>query len=395
MSPFDFHILAWPATAIFGSTLFISFWATKQVQPSIFFAFFKSGLFLLYFGVFFDGTFTFLDDWSYLEGGLLIAEENIGFSSLMHNLDFLFFIAGGDHFIYYLHNAYAIRIFGIGYYAPVALNIILTLFIAFLGMILSAQEFGFSKKSSRLLFFFLLAHPSVLAWSTVANLKDILVLLLHLIALLAASLFFRKRYFWAIILAIPCVAAFLFLRFYVPALFAFAIIMTLILTRRQIAKNALIALVLVFGSVFYLVGTGQISHSIYVLKSEFGNPVYGIIRFFFTPIPFNTESSYAFLDFPALIHWALFPFAVVGAAIIYRMKTPFSKFFLIYIVVFVVLFAVVVELQGPRHRVQLDFAIALLQFIGLSLFFKQMVVFGSHGIAKRSKVVPSKVFCTG
>ena len=69
MNPFDLDILIWPAAAIFFITLIISFQFTKWPMFSIFVAFVKTGIFLGYFNFIFDGTYTFLDDWNYLEGG--------------------------------------------------------------------------------------------------------------------------------------------------------------------------------------------------------------------------------------------------------------------------------------------------------------------------------------
>ena len=77
------------------------------------------------------------------------------------------------------------------------------------------------------------------------------------------------------------------------------------------------------------------------------------------------QPAYAFLDVPAAIHWILMPFAVFGAYKIYQLGTPFSRFFLIYFATFAAIYSIFGELQGPRHRVQLDFAWAVFQFAGL------------------------------
>ncbi len=88
-----------------------------------------------------------------------------------------------------------------------------------------------------------------------------------------------------------------------------------------------------------------------------------------TPIPFNTQEAYNFLNIPALFHWLSMPFILNGIFYIYRVKTGFSRFFIIYLSLFMLLYGVYEELQGPRHRVQLDYAFALLQFFGFYLFF--------------------------
>ena len=162
--------------------------------------------------------------------GCQIVHEKIGFSNLIENWDLLLFVGRGEHFVYYLQNAYAIRLFGDGYYAPVALNVIITLLVAYFGKALSVQEFAFSEKSSRLLFFFLLVHPDIISWSTLVNGKDVSVLLLHVTLLFSISLLFRGRYFRSLVFAVPSVAILFFLRFYVPLVFEF------IVTGKQIGR---------------------------------------------------------------------------------------------------------------------------------------------------------------
>ncbi len=366
MHPFDLELLLTPGLIIFVASLIVAFIVTQSLVFSLSTGLIKAGLFTIYFGVFFDGTFTFLDDWSYLEGGQELIAYNVGITNLANNWDVALRIGSGEHFVYYLYNSYAIRLFGDGYYAPVALNILLTLLIAWFGTCLAAREFGITDRINKVFFAFLLFHPDILAWSNIMNGKDVFVLLLHLLLLLSFSLFFQSRLVPAIALAVPVSALLFFLRFYVPILFAGALVTSLLFVGRDKNRALFIFIggVLVTLALGWLGGAG-LEYALAAIQENFVNPLYGLIHFALTPIPFNTEESYAFLNLPALIHWLLFPFACWGVIVLYRMGTPFSRFFLCYLIFFVVLYAVYGELQGPRHRVQLDYAWAVMQFIGL------------------------------
>lgn len=370
MHPFDLELLLKPGLLIFIATLWVAFHVTRSVVFSLSAAFIKAGIFFVYFGVLFDGTFTFLDDWSYVDGGVKLVEEGIGLSNLAKNWDFVLMTGGGDHFLYYLYNTYAFRFFGVGYYAPVALNIVLTVLIAWFGSIVGAREFGFTGQWKKLFFMFLLFHPDILAWSNVMNAKDILVLLLHVLLLLSASLFFQGRNKSAIAIAVPVVTILLFLRFYVPLLFAGALVLHQLLAVKHrhhfywfIGGTSLLVI-----AALSMVGN-MITYAWESLQENLGNPIFGFVRMALTPIPFNTELNYSFLDIPALLHWMLMPMVVYGVVLLMRReKSHFTRFFFLYLVAFLGLYSIYGELQGPRHRVQLDFAWAVLQFVGIKQY---------------------------
>jgi hypothetical protein len=370
MHPFDLELLLKPGLLIFTATLWVAFLVTRSSVFSLSAALIKAGIFLVYFGVLFDGTFTFLDDWVYVNGGVEVVAEGIGLSNLDENWDFVLMTGGGKHFIYYLYNAYAFRFFGVGYYAPVALNIVLTILISWFGAIVGAREFGFTGQWKKLFFMFLLFHPDILAWSNVMNGKDTLVLLLHVLLLLSASMFFRGRKLAALAIAAPVVILLFFLRFYVPAIFATVLVVHQLLAVRRrhdlywLLGGASILFVAIYSTVAQLSNFALLG-----FQENLVNPVFGFVRMALTPIPFNTEVTYGFLDIPALLHWMLMPMVVYGVVLLMRReKHPFTRFFLIYLVAFMGFYSIYGELQGPRHRVQLDFALAALQFIGIKQY---------------------------
>jgi len=245
---FSFGLLIIPGLVIFFATLFIAFEVTRTVSFSIVAAILKAGVFVLYFGLLFDGTFTFSDDWDYLDMANDMYDQDLGIADVIDNEDALQSISSGEHYGYPLYNVYAIKFFGNGYYAPVALNIILTLFIAWVGANLAAIEFGFTGAWRKIFFAFLLFHPDIFAWSNIMNGKDTLILLLHILLLYAASMFFRKRIYFSVALAFIVCSMLSALRFYVPLLFgaAFGASLLLITTRNysNILKFAVAGLVL-------------------------------------------------------------------------------------------------------------------------------------------------------
>lgn len=375
VSSFDLYTLLWPAIAIFMLCLVVTYKATKWPAIAIFAAFVKTLFFVTYFGWLFDGTFTFLDDWKYLKGGEMLLNTGVGVSNIADNWALLLSIGGGKHVLYYLYNTYAFRLFGVGYYAPVALNIILTIMIAFLGARLATQEFGLSYKQGKLFYLFLLFQPDILAWSNIMNGKDILILLLHVLLLQAVALLYRKRLLYAFLVGVPIVMILAFLRFYVPILFVVALLLSTVLSGRIRIKDRILYLLLgsiLTGVILSWIGQEGLQFATSRIQAHFVNPFYGFLRMLLTPIPFNTAPSYAFLDIPALFHWLLVPFVILGVYSLRKRQGVFIGFFLVYVFVFISLYAVFGELQGPRHRIQLDYAFAILQFIGLMVFAQSM-----------------------
>ena len=365
MNPFDLGILLWPASAIFICTLAACLLFTKSPLLSITASFTKAGIYIFYFGFAFDGTYTFNDDWEYIDGAQELLANNIGITNLADNWEFVMATANSRHAVYYLHNLFAFYLFGEGYFAPVALNVLLTLIIAYYGAKLALVEFKMGKSISKLFFLFLLFHPDILAWSSIANLKDVLVLSLHVLLMIAISHYLRGERLKSLWFAVPVIFVLFFLRFYVPLLFAIALVVGILLVDQRgrigylLVSFGLALLALVW------IGDSGLQYSLSRLNESFVNPLYGFIRFTLTPIPFHTEDAYAFLDIPALFHWAMIPFVLVGLIVILRMKTRFTRVFVMYLFVFIALYSAYDQLQGPRHRVQLDYAFALLQFIGV------------------------------
>lgn len=389
MSSFNLDTLAVPFLVILLFTLFVSVKITNKPVLSIVIALIKAGIFVFYFGWIFDGTFTVLDDWTYVDVGRELLRRDIGVTNLSDNWQYLLMIGGGDHFVYYLYNTYAFRLFGAEYFAPVALNVMATVITAGIGARLAATEFSVKGMELRIFYVFLLLHPDILAWSNVINGKDILILLFHVLMLFSVSCYLRGRILTAISVAIPATLVLFFLRFYVPVMFAAALAFSVLAARRGVWKRIrylMVSLLLILAMLLWT-GSAGVQYVVDQLRGAMVNPVFGFIRMLLTPVPFNTEDAYAFLNLSASIHWVLIPFALLGVVVVWRQGSSFSRVFIAYVLLFMGLYAVYGELQGPRHRVQLDYAWAVFQFLGIVQFLK--TVLAPHRQSRQTDVILS------
>jgi hypothetical protein len=176
MHPFNLEDLLLPANCIAISIFLITFLAIRNFPLAIVAALIKSGSFIIYFNLYFDGTFTFLDDWTYLERGRILFHQDITIFNLAERWEYVKMIAQGSHVLYYLYNCFSMNLFGDFYFSPVAINLILTGVIAAIGKKVFASHISLTAIQEKIFYFYVLLHPDILAWSTVANLKDILIL---------------------------------------------------------------------------------------------------------------------------------------------------------------------------------------------------------------------------
>lgn len=366
LHPFPLADLAVPTLAILIAGFGLAYAFTRRPVLSGVVAAVKSGLFLLYFGAFFDGTYTFLDDWRYLHVGEQLAQDHIGVFDLFSNYHYVRSTVESANLAYYLYNASAIDVFGAGYYAPVAINVVLTFLGAGWLMQTARTGLGMSRRTGVGLFVLLALSPSILAWSTVANLKDILVATGTAGVVYAVALADAGKVWRAVALAVVAGVILLVTRFYVPLTLGAAFGGALLLSRRarrspwlwMAAVGALVAVV-------HVLGHGSLTGALHSLRAHAGNPVSGIVRFVVTPIPFHTAFGYSFLDLPQLLYWLLLPFEAYGLVAVWRRRTLTAHFLVIYFLGMTMLYGVLTSLQGPRHRIQIDGLIVIFQYYGL------------------------------
>lgn len=392
VSSFLFADLLLPALVIFFLGFTISWKVTRAPHWAIFVAYTKTVVFLGYYGFFFDGTYTFLDDWTYLYGGELLLNKGVSLLNMFAHLPDLFLLAGGKHFIYYVLNADAFRLFGPGYYSPVALNIVLTFLAAAFMAAAAKRGLGFSRKLAAGFFICMVLHPDVVAWSTIMNGKDVLVLTGTALAVYAVSLAADGQHIRAVILAVMVGLVLFFTRFYIPLLLLCALFASLFLSSMG-RRRPLLWLIVPVGliSLFVVLGPGGLADAFGLFQEGFVNPLYGVPRILLTPIPFNTADNYAFLDFPQLFHWTMMPALAYGCVRVWLRATLTARFLVIYFLLTLFLYGMFDHLQGPRHRVQLDGLIALFQFYGGVDILKQMLGRQSRRVVHSTQVARSSV----
>lgn len=319
---------------------------------------------MLYFAFVFDGSWTFLDDWGYFDHGRVLVQSGYNPVSFLFHTDSLltlFILVGGNHVLYDWYNFLTQWLFGGFYFAPVFLNVGLTFGIAWMG-----YRIALSSKSPRQyaqgLFVFLLLQWELLAWSSLVNLKDTLVLFLT-VALVYAGMQFietrRKRY---IVGVAVLVILFYWIRFYVPLILllsAFAYLLPSAPLRIKLWSTVLIGgLVAGYGA---YAGWDQLLAAAGTLTLG-SRIVLGTVKMALSPQPWSIDPNYSFLLLPALLHWILFVPTVIGCVMLWQ-DVPRARVLIVYLLTALVVYgAGLDELQGPRHRVQLIFMYAWAQF---------------------------------
>jgi hypothetical protein len=372
MQPFPLIDLAGPAIFILVAGFVITYAFTRRIVLAYWVTALKAGLFLLYFGFIFNGTYTFLDDRRYLAIGEQLAANGVGVLNIISHYKYIVSTVTGQNIAYYVYNATAVELFGAGYYAPVALNIVLTFLEAGLLMKAARDGLGMGRRAAIALFAFIALSPDILAWSTIPNFKDTLVATGTAAAVCAVALVDRQRIGRAALLAVAAAFVLAITRLYVPLMLGVAFGITLFLSPRG-RRNPwlwLLAVVALFFVVRYM-GHGSLVNAVHELRSKMDNPVKGLVRFIVTPIPFHTAPGYGFMNLPQMIYWALLLPMFYGVRCVWRKATISSRFMVIYFILMLLLYGSFTTLQGARHRVQIDGLVVIFQFYGLLALFRR------------------------
>lgn len=312
---------------------------------------------VVYFAWFFDGTWTFLDDTAYLDQGREMLQ--LGYTPLtalagMKGIRQMMSLSHGVHFLYGWWNLLAQYLFGVHYYSAILLNVVVT-FICGLFSIHLLRELKFDEQYQRWFMLFFLLHWDVLAWSSFTNLKDVVVMMLTCASLLLLVKFFARPRLLTLVLCGLVLFIFSWIRFYLPFLILIVAGLWVFSQWHNRRKYFLIPVILV---TFYLIFPWRSSELAFVQPAGF---IGGILRFPLTPRFWNVEANYSFLSFPAIMHWMLF-LPMFSAGFHLWRAYPLARLPLMYLAVFFAFYSVVPEVQDPRHRVQITFLLAWLQF---------------------------------
>lgn len=329
----------------------------------------KIGILVVYFGWFYDGSWTIKDDKEYHKQATILLESEL------NPLDMLFTSAGFEslkdstdrsrHVLYTWWVYTTEYIFGPVYYAPVFFNVVLTFIAGVMLYRLCAME-GFSELYNKGLLLFFLLHWDVLAWSSLISIKDSVVLTLTLgTFFLLWPIVKRPQINSANIAASLGVAvityALTFIRFYIPVLMLVAVLSYYFIHMESSYKYYFLlgASIVVLGIILF---TPLIQFHIEKdMALDEKQVLIGLIRFPLTPRPWSLEPAYTFLFVPAILHWVFIVPAIVGAYYLWN-SSELARMFIIYLVVIIGFYAIVEILQNTRQRFQVIFILSWMQY---------------------------------
>ena len=315
----------------------------------------KVGITTVFFTFGDTGAWRILDDVTYTEEAARLLASGFGVGRILADplAPEVVEAARGIGVGYYLLNVLAQALFGPHYWSTVFLNVLLSCIAAralFRLLLLAEVErpyrFGF-------LVFFLL-HWDVLAWSSFLNLKDTLVLALSAWMCAWGAVILRRPSVFPFVMLAANAFVLYFVRHYAPVLFLGVFGAALAVARRGVWIPVFLA-----GAAVALaagVGGTDLSHV------DPSAPLAGAVSFLVTPRPWAVSENYGFLVLPSVLHWLLLPLAFLGGLSLWRLKP--ARLALLFGLALVAFYAVVPHLVGPRHRFQLAFLLAWMQFEG-------------------------------
>ena len=321
---------------------------------------------LVYFSWYYDGTWTHLDDLSYLQQGMVLLDAGYNPLTLFvkdGGLTMLISLSGGSHILYGWFNLFSQYIFGQYYYAPVFLNVLLT-FISGWFLYRLAWVSGFRRTYCRWLTVFFLLHWDVLVWSSFVNLKDILILTLTIILLYCLVLISHSATLLRLAGVLLLIYVFFWVRFYVPvlALAAFAIYYFFVSHGGRMLKGGhFIALAITTVFVLWYLGVENLQVAFERLDTSPLSVFVGTIRMMLTPQPWSIDPQYSYLILTSVMHVIWFIPAIAGGFLLWQ-RSRQTRLLIIYLCIMIIMYGAFQELQGPRHRVQIVFIVAWMQF---------------------------------
>ncbi len=324
-------------------------------------SFIKAAVIVIYFSSFFNGIGLRSDDLVYyLQGRAMMANGFDPLSGLFTPEGWGTLVSmAGFHILYGWWSLLGQWLFGPYYWAPIALNVIVTFVSAvFLNKLMKAE--GLSTQYRKWFVVFFLLHWDLLVWSSTLNLKDCLVMTLTIMSLWYFSKLIihkvrGKERIVTLLLSTIVSLVFLILRLYTPILILITVMLWSVLRNgRQLIWLTPLAMVGALSVIHYF---GGIPLEYFDLEGV----LIGAIRFLTTPQPWKVSDTYDFILLPSIMHW-VFIVPVACSIIALWGHSDTSRLFIIYLMVATLFYAFVDELQGVRHRVQLIFVIAWLQY---------------------------------
>jgi len=360
--PFPPESLVLPSILIFISGYLILKHVTKNTSLILVVSALKSLFFFIYFAFVFNGQFTSgFDDYYYLQSGQNILKA---FQDLSLFSTSFFDVVGGFHFSYPLLSSISQAVLGEYYYSLCATNVILTFFCGLLAsrIIIIVSN---SRQYASSIGFSLVLYPDLFLNSSIFAGKDTLVLLLHLSLLLIIANYFKTDRF-SFISAIFILLVLFVTRFYVCLIF----ILFLLVIQKRYLYILFSSFLLYF--VFFSLGVASnvqvltLQGLSYVSPDSY-NPVNIILntfKFILTPRPFFEDTIHKFLLPANIFNWIASPLLLLGFIKCLFSSNAFYRFLSYYFSAFCLVYSFIDFLNGPRHRIQLSFALVIFIYQG-------------------------------
>lgn len=327
----------------------------KAAIPFFFFAFLN------------DGQWILRDDLTYLRNANILMDRGwqpVDVLLAPAGLKLMAALSSGWHIAYTWWNLVAISLLGNHYFSAVFLNVAATS-LAGWWLFDGLKHAGMKKEFASGATCLFLLHWELLSWSSIVNVKDVLVLSLSVLAfsgiarLASKTSSYKEK--WAGLLGLVAACfLFLWLRFYAPALILVAAGIWLVSDKQSPGKA------IGFGVLLLAAGFIYWRSSSLPAPVGFGEWASGAVRFLLTPQPWSIEGKYQFLGPASVLHLGMIVPMIVGSISLAKSSSLF-RFALIYLLLVTLFYGAVEELQGPRHRLQLVwiFAWAQWEFIAM------------------------------
>ena len=338
----------------------------------------KFALPVVYFAWMFDGTWTFIDDYTYLRVSReLLVEGLTPITVFAEPVNLLRLDSwSGVQFGYGWWNMLAQYLIGPHYYAPVLMNVALSCGSA-AALYALAREGGYPRGYAQALMVFFMVHWEVLSWSSVLNMKDVLIFTLAPAALLLAVRMRRRFTVTRMLLLLAIAGIFLVIRPYSIVLIGGAVVAWSAMgggaeSRRRLLRvvgTSVVAALLILPFVRPLIVLAIYAFTTQVDLSP-ARLLYNAVWFLLTPQPWSIGNDHGFLRIAAVLHLVFLPFAAVGAVLLWR-RGGVPRLLLYYFLL--VLALNMIAPQSVRHRLQAVFVVAWLQFHCLSVLVRSAV----------------------
>jgi hypothetical protein len=273
----------------------------------------------------------------------------------------LYSAAGSRHVGYYFLNVLSQSLFGAHYWSTVLVNVLLSC-VAARAVLWLLRGLGDSEARARAGALFFLLHWDVLVWSSFFNLKDTAVLALSAWSLVWLLRCARRPAWTAIGGAVGTLFVLTFFRWYAPILILGGFGLWGLTHLRGWLRAALMV-----GTAGALASLLDVTEDTSLLQPA--GLAGGAVRFLLTPRPWGLAEGSGFLLLPSVLHWLTLPLLAYG--VLHLAARSSGRLLLAYLGTVVAFYAQVPEVQGPRHRYQLVFVLAILQFEGLYGLLRQ------------------------